>query len=198
MDEPLATCAGNALEVAHAAEFLLGRLGNARVEDINLSLGVELLLSAGVAATPAEARKRLDATLTSGRAAEHFDRMTRALGGPADFLANHRKHLKRAPLIKPVYADDDGVVASIRTRELGLAVIELGGGRRVASDKINHAVGLENLLGKGYRADFETPLCMIHAQTDNDFEKAAGIVKAAYTIGEYGASGPTIIERIAP
>ena len=198
MDEPLATCAGNALEVAHAAEFLLGRLGNARVEDINLSLGVELLLSAGVAATPAEARKRLDATLTSGRAAEHFDRMTRALGGPADFLANHRKHLKRAPLIKPVYADDDGVVASIRTRELGLAVIELGGGRRVASDKINHAVGLENLLGKGYRADFETPLCMIHAQTDDDFEKAAGIVKAAYTIGEYGASGPTIIERIAP
>ena len=198
MDEPLATCAGNALEVAHAAEFLLGRLGNARVEDINLSLGVELLLSAGVAATPAEARKRLDATLTSGRAAEHFDRMTRALGGPADFLANHRKHLKRTPLIKPVYADDDGVVASIRTRELGLAVIELGGGRRVASDKINHAVGLENLLGKGYRADFETPLCMIHAQTDNDFEKAAGIVKAAYTIGEYGASGPTIIERIAP
>ncbi len=198
MDEPLATCAGNVLEVAHAAEFLLGRLSNARVEDINLSLGVELLLSAGVAATPAEARKRLDATLTSGRAAEHFDRMTRALGGPADFLANHRKHLKRAPLIKPVYADDDGVVASIRTRELGLAVIELGGGRRVASDKINHAVGLENLLGKGYRADFETPLCMIHAQTDNDFEKAAGIVKAAYTIGEYGASGPTIIERIAP
>ena len=124
--------------------------------------------------------------------------MTKALGGPSDFLANHQKHLKRAPLIKPVYADDEGVVTSIRTRELGLAVIELGGGRRMASDTINHAVGLENLLGKGYRADFETPLCMIHAQTNGDFEKAAGIVKAAYTIGENGASGPNIIERIAP
>ncbi len=198
MDEPLAPCAGNALEVAHAAEFLLGRLSNSRVEDINLSLGAELLVSAGLAATQAEARQKLQATLTSGKAAEHFDRMTRALGGPADFLANHRKHLKRAPIIKPVYADDEGVVASIRTRELGLAVIELGGGRRVASDMINPAVGLENLLGKGYRTDFETPLCMIHAQTNGDFEKAAGIVKAAYTIGENGASGPNIIERIVP
>ena len=198
MDEPLASCAGNALEVAHAAEFLLGRLGNARVEDINLSLGVELLLSAGLAATPAEARKQLRATLTSGRAAEHFDRMTRALGGPADFLANHQKHLKRAPVIKPVYADGEGVVTSIRTRELGLAVIELGGGRRVATDRINHAVGLETLLGKGHRADFETPLCMIHAQTGDDFAKAADIVKAAYRLGEHGASGPTVIERIAP
>ncbi len=198
MDEPLASCAGNALEVAHAAEFLLGRLSNSRVEDINLALGAELLLSTGLANTNAEAREKLHATLASGKAAEHFEKMIAALGGPKDFLANHARHLQRAPITKPVYADDEGVVSAIRTRELGLAVIELGGGRRVASDKINHSVGLENLLGKGFVADGEMPLCMIHAQTNSDFERAAAIVKAAYSIGGSGTSGPNIIARIAP
>ncbi len=197
MDEPLAPVAGNALEVAHAAEFLLNRRINARVSDITLALGAELLLSAGLAKDVASARDKLVATLSSGKAAEHFDKMVAALGGPSNFLSSHGKHLKRAPIVKPVFADNEGTVSSIKTRELGLAVIELGGGRRVVSDAINHSVGLDQLLGKGFRADGEIPLCIVHAQTAGEFEKAAAIVKAAYTIGESGASGPNIIERIA-
>jgi thymidine phosphorylase len=198
MDEPLAPVAGNALEVSHAAEFLLNRRVNSRVSDITLALGAELLMSAGITSDLANARTKLAAALSSGKAAEHFDRMVAALGGPLNFLSTHAKHLKRAPIIRPVYADDEGTVSAVITRNLGLAVIELGGGRRVATDTINHAVGLENLLGKGFRADFETPLCMVHAQSESDFEKAAALVTAAYTVGEDGASGPNIIERITP
>jgi thymidine phosphorylase len=196
MDEALAPVAGNALEVAHAAEFLLNRRSNARVSDITLALGAELLLSAGVASTDSAARTKLEAALTSGKAAEHFDRMVALLGGPVGFLENYTAHLKTAPVIKPVYADAEGMVASIKTRDLGLAVIELRGGRRVATDNINHAVGLVNILGKGFRADFETPLCMVHAQTESEFDKAEAIIKAAYTIGESGASGLNVIARI--
>jgi thymidine phosphorylase len=198
MDEPLAHVAGNALEVAHAAEFLMDRLTNSRVFDITLALGSELLVSAKVSNDLPSARAKLEKTLFSGAAADHFDRMVEALGGPRNFLTTHGKHLPRAAIVKPVYADDDGQVAAMNTRNLGLAVIELGGGRRVATDKINHAVGLSSLLGKGFRADFETPLCMIHAESESDFDKAAVLVKSAYTLGEHGASGPNIIERIAP
>jgi thymidine phosphorylase len=198
MDEPLAPVAGNALEVAHAADFLLNRRSDDRVTDINLALGAELLVSARVAPDIAAARQKLEHALSSGKAAEHFDRMVAALGGPPNFLAHHTSHLKRAPVIKPVYARDPGSVTSIKTRDLGLAVIELGGGRRVASDTINYAVGLDGLLGKNDRADMKTPLCMIHAQTESDFERAAVIVESAYTIGEGRSSGPNIIERVAP
>jgi thymidine phosphorylase len=82
MDEPLAPCAGNALEVAHACEFLLNRRAEPRVMAVTLALGAELLLGAGIESDGAAARARLAQTLTSGRAAEHFDRMVRALGGP--------------------------------------------------------------------------------------------------------------------
>jgi thymidine phosphorylase len=198
MDEPLAPVAGNALEVAHAARFLLGEAKEPRVTDITLALGAELMLSAGLAKDIAQARKMLSDALSSGKAAEHFDFMTRALGGPNDFLRDHKKHLKTAAVIKPVFAERGGTVSSIRTRELGVAVIELGGGRRVASDAINHAVGLDQLAGKGASVSAKEPLCIIHAASESDFERAAHIVRQAYVVGDSGASGPNIIEKILP
>jgi thymidine phosphorylase len=198
MDEPLAPVAGNALEVAHAAKFLINGNINDRLSDITLALGAELLVSSTLAPDVTIARKKLETSLTSGKAAEHFDKMVAGLGGPKNFLKMHADHLKRAALIKPVYARDEGIVSTIKTRELGLAVIELGGGRRVAADTINHAVGLENLLGKGFVVDNNTPLCLVHAQSESDFKKAEAIIMDAYTVGDSGASGPNVIERIAP
>lgn len=196
MDEPLAPCAGNALEVAHAAEFLLNRRAEPRVMDITLALGAELLLSAGIAPDEGAARAQLRQALASGKAAEHFDRMTVALGGPKDFLANHQKHLPAAPIIRPVHADLDGVVSAIRTRELGLAVIELGGGRRVASDRIDHRVGLSALAGKGARLERSSPLCLVHAADEAGYAKAAEMVKAAYALGERPAASASVLARV--
>ena len=196
MDEPLAPCAGNALEVAHAAEFLLGRRAEPRVMDITLALGAELLLSAGIASDEASARARLQQTLGSGTAAEHFDRMVAALGGPSNFLANHQTHLAVAPIVRPVHAEGEGYVSSIRTRELGLAVIELGGGRRVATDRIDHRVGLSALLGKGDRVDRSAPLCLVHAADEAGFAKAAAMVKSAYAVGEQPGQSATVLARV--
>ena len=196
MDEPLAPCAGNALEVAHAADFLLGRRAEPRVMEVTLALGAELLVSAGISPDTGTARARLHATLSSGKAAEHFDIMVRALGGPADFLSHHEQHLAKAPIIRPVLAEQDGTVSAIRTRALGLAVIELGGGRRVASDGIDHRVGLSDLIGKGDRVSRGQPLCMIHAADDAAFVRAAEIVKGAYALGAGPSATPAILARI--
>jgi thymidine phosphorylase len=196
MDEPLASAAGNALEVLHAVEFLKGRLINRRVEAITLALGAELLLSAGIASTLEDGEKQLAATIRSGLAAEHFAKMTALLGGPKDFMERPDHYMKSAKIIRPVYADDEGAVCKIETRHLGLAVIELGGGRLRADDKIDHAVGLSNLLGKNFRADMNTPLCMIHAQDETSFDRAAQIVKLAYSIGDVVKETPPVIERI--
>ncbi len=197
MDEPLAPYAGNALEVVHACGYLAGNRREPRVHEVTLALGAELLVSSGLAAAHAEARTKLEASLSTGNAAERFDRMVSALGGPPDFIRDCRKHLKASAVIKPVFADDEGSVASIRTRDLGLAVIELGGGRRVASDKIDHSVGLADLLGKGAHTDRHTPLCNIHAADELSFDRAAAIVKSAYVLGDPPAAGPAVIERIA-
>ena len=196
MDEPLAPVAGNGLEILHAVGFLKNEIINSRVHEVTIALGAELLVSAGLSPTLQVARATLDETLTSGTAAQHFARMVKALGGPSDFMEAPQKHLRRAKIIKPVFADDEGAVSAIATRQLGLAVIELGGGRRVAADKIDHAVGLDQLLGKNFRADHETPLAMINAADEASFERAAAIVKSAYKIGAAATERPPILEKI--
>ncbi len=198
MDEPLAKVAGNALEVLHAVRFLKHELTDSRVHDVTLRLGMELLVSTKIAASPHEARKKLEEALSSGKAAEIFGRMVAALGGPKDFLAEPQKHLRAAPIVRPVYSDKGGNVSKIATRELGLAVIELGGGRRRAEDKIDHAVGLDQLLGKNFISDMNTPLCVIHASDEASFARAATIVKEAYTIGAKATELPPVLETIAP
>jgi thymidine phosphorylase len=97
----LAPYAGNALEVAHACGFLTGDIVNRRVMDITLALGAELLLSAGIEANVETANARLTNTIDSGSAAERFERMVAALGGPADFCAITRSILYRHPSSVP-------------------------------------------------------------------------------------------------
>jgi thymidine phosphorylase len=196
MDEPLAPCAGNAIEVAHAALFLRGEERGSRLHEVTLALGAELLIGAGIAAGAAEAREQLTGTIASGAAAERFDRMVRLLGGPADFVANHARHLAAAPIVAPVHAESEGVVAAIATRDLGIAIIELGGGRRLAADRIDHRVGLSHLLGKGERADRDRPLAMIHGASEADFARAAAIVRAAYRLGEAPPARDPVLARL--
>ena len=186
MDEPLASAAGNAVEIKNAVDYLTGKSRDRRLHEVTLALGVELGVSA----------QQLEKTLDSGEAAERFQRMVSALGGPADFIENCDRHLPKAPIIRAVHATKSGRIASIDTRSLGLAVIELGGGRRLASDKIDHAVGLTALAGKAAKVDKSTPLAIIHARDEASFTRAEKIIRAAYTLGKPKRPTPSVIEHV--
>jgi thymidine phosphorylase len=178
--------------------FLKNDLKDERVHEVTVRLGMEILLSTGLAKSDAEARIQLEKSLSSGKAAEIFAKMVAALGGPKDFMEAPQQHMRAAHIVKAVYADTSGHVASIATRDLGLAVIELGGGRRRADDVIDHSVGLDQLLGKGSAVDAQTPLAVVHAADDASFTRAAEMVKAAYVIGDAPKPYSAILERVAP
>jgi thymidine phosphorylase len=83
MNEPLASAAGNALEMRNAIDYLTGARRDARLHEVTLALGAEMLVTGGLAASVAEARRKLEGTIASGKAAEIFARMVSALGGNA-------------------------------------------------------------------------------------------------------------------
>ncbi|MGL4640597.1 MAG: thymidine phosphorylase, partial [Shewanella sp.] len=83
-----------------------------------------------------------------------------------------------------VFADSQGYAASMDTRELGLAVVTLGGGRRKPGDTLDYSVGLSQVCALGAKIDSSTPLAMIHAQSEAAFEQAQQAVKQAIHIGE--------------
>ncbi len=183
MDEPLASAAGNAVEVLNAVDFLTGRARDPRLEEVTLSLGVEMLLSAGIVSSRRDALSRVREALDGGRAAETFGRMVHLLGGPAGFIDDPRRHLAGARVEKPVLADRPGFVSSIATREIGLAVVALGGGRRKPEDLIDASVGITRLSAIGAEVRPGDTLALVHARNDADADAAVGTVRAAFTIG---------------
>jgi len=183
MDQPLGSAAGNALEMAYAIDYLTGVRREARMHEVVMALCAEMLVLGKIARTLPAARKRLQAVLDSGEAAERFSKMVKALGGPGDLLTRPWKHLERAPISIPVLPVKAGVVTKIDTRSAGLAVVVLGGGRTRPQDTVDHAVGLTGLVGLGDTVGTDGALCTVHARTEATARAAADMVRAAYTIG---------------
>ena len=197
MNEPLASSAGNGLEVAYAVDYLTGKMREPRMHEVVVALGAEMLLSGKIASDQADGRARMETAIASGAAAERFAKMVAALGGPKDFIENTDHYLRKAAIIRPVLANRVGFVATIATRDLGLAVVALGGGRLRADDAIDHTVGLTQLAGLGRAMTVTTPLAIIHAADEAAFANAEARVRAAFTIGTaMPTPGPLVAERI--
>jgi thymidine phosphorylase len=199
MNEPLASAAGNAVEVINAVDFLSGRRRDKRLAEVTMALAAEMLIAAGIAGSNKEGLSRATAALDSGRAAEAFGQMVATLGGPADFMERPLTYLPKAPIEHPVVAEKNGYVTAISTRDVGLAVVALGGGRTTPDDVIDHAVGITGLLPVGAEAVKGEPLAIIHARSRNAAEKAEREILAAYSIGSSKpAAEKAIVRRIAP
>jgi thymidine phosphorylase len=198
MNEPLASAAGNAVEVLNAVDYLTGVRRAARLHEVTLALAAEPLVARGLAADLSAARAALHRALDSGAAAERFERMVAALGGPSRLLSQARALLPAAPVVVAAPAPMAGFVQAIDARALGLAVVELGGGRRAPADAVDPAVGLTEIAGIGAEVDAGAPLALVHARSEAAAEEAAARLAAAYRIGEARPGpGPAVIARIA-
>lgn len=199
MNEPLASAAGNAVEVQNAVDFLTGRLRDKRLEDVTLALAAEMLQLAGLASSNQDGFRRAGEALEGGRAAAVFARMVSVLGGPADFIEKPEKYLPKAPLEWPVKAQQAGFVTGVATRAIGLAVVELGGGRTRPEDKVDHAVGLTHLLPVGAEVRRGDTLALVHARNEDDLGRASAAVVGAYAIGPSRPSlDKVILRRVLP
>lgn len=196
MDEPLAPALGNAIEVAVCMEVLSGnRLAAPRLHDLTVALGARVLALYGEA--EGEAEEKLKDAISSGRAMTHFAGMIAQMGGPPDMAEDWRTHLPAAPVVGDVMGPTDGHITAIDGEALGLAVVGLGGGRRVESDRINPAVGLTDVIRLGAMVAQNQPLCTIHAATEDDAQATAAVVLAAITIGDKPDVQPLVRARIS-
>ena len=200
MNESLASAAGNAVEMQNAVDFLKGTSIDSRLWDVTVAQGGELLATGGIAESAQEGCDLMRAAFESGRAAEKFAEMVTALGGPADFMEKSELYLAKAPVIAPVYAKEPGVVTGVDARAIGVAVVELGGGRRIAADVIDPSVGFTELAGIGHRVDADAPLAIVHAATEDAARRATEALNAAYRTGDAGSveDHPIVAARIAP
>ena len=196
MNEPLASAAGNGLEIRNSVDFLTGAHQDARLKEVTLALCAEIVLMTGTAADIETARSKVERALDSGQALEQFSKMVTVLGGPFDFAERIDGYLTPAPIIRDVFAEGQGTVAEIDTRGVGMAVVALGGGRTTPTDKIDHRVGFDCLLGLGAVVDPKTPIARIHARDEASAISAENRLRAAYRFGTTAPNFPLIADRI--
>jgi thymidine phosphorylase len=193
MSQPLAPCAGNAIEMRAAIDYLTGIDRPPRLHQVILALAAELLCLGGLAADAADAESRLQGALDSGHAAEIFARMVAALGGPADLIERADAYFEPAPLLRPVPAPGDGVIAAIDCRAIGLAVVALGGGRQRPQDGIDYAVGCSEFAALGETVTAGQPLMLVHARHEAAADRAVADLQSTFTIAPEAAILPPLI-----
>ena len=143
------------------------------------------------------AKEKLQKALDSGEALEKFAQMVSALGGPKDFCEHPQKYLPQAAIIRPVFAKEKGYVSAQDTRGIGLSIIELKGGRTTPEQKLDYATGYSDFCQLGDEVDEKTPLAIIHAQTEDEFAKAADNLQRLKKVSSKKPEpSPEIIEKI--
>ena len=197
MSQPLAPVAGNALEIAECVDYLQGNRRDARLHEIVVGLGSALLMRSGLVEDQTQAKERVEASLASGEALVRFDRMVAALGGPLGFSENSQTHLPRAPVVREVLSPMAGFVSSIDTRALGLAVVQLGGGRTRPEDDIDLSVGLDQIARLGDKVEAGDPFCRVHALSESAADHVCDMIGQAIIVDEEPvALSPTVIEQV--
>lgn len=192
MSQPLAPALGNALEVAEVMRVLTGRTAGPLV-DITAALGGVLLANGGLADDVQTGANAIATAIKDGRAADRFGTMIAAMGGPVQFVENWPRFLPEATVIREVSAQSTAFVTAIDGEALGLAVVDLGGGRAVESDRINPAVGLSDVVRLGSKVAKGQPLAVIHAARPADADRAEAALRRAISLGPLSPTVPDLI-----
>jgi pyrimidine-nucleoside phosphorylase len=190
MDQPLGRAVGNALEVREAWETVSGG-GPADFRELVVDAAAQLLALSDLGVNEEEGRLRAERALDDGSALATYDRWIREQGGDPD-----PARLPAAPIVRPVTARTSGYVADLGAREVAVAAMELGAGREIAGEPIDHAVGIVCRAKRGDRVERGEPLAEIHARDEAAAEAAEAALLAAYEIGDEPEPRPLVLDVI--
>ena len=182
MDQPLGTHVGNALEVKEAIDILSGRAGGDLLE-VSLMLGGYMLKLAGKADTPEAGQAMMKQAIDSGAGLKKLKEMIAAQGGDPS-VCDDVTRLPQAKVVRSVSCGVSGWITKMDTMALGLAAQAMGAGRMKVDDVLDYSVGFVLNVRIGDRVEADTPLCVLHARSEEDADRAEAAVRAAVTFGQ--------------
>jgi thymidine phosphorylase len=178
MDQPLGHAVGHALEVREAVATIRGE-GPEDFTELVLDACARLLSLSDLGIDVTEGRRRAEQAQADGSALDAYERWIRAQGGDPDLGV-----LPVAPVVREVEAPRDGVVTRLRARDVGIAALELGGGRRTKDDVIDHAVGVVCHVKRGEEIEPGGVLAEVHARDEGSAAAGVAAVLDAYELGD--------------
>jgi pyrimidine-nucleoside phosphorylase len=182
METPLGRAVGNALEIVECLETLQGR-GPEDLSQVVKRFATRALILAERDRDDAQALRRVEAALSSGKAIETLGRMIERQGGNRRVVDDY----SLLPCVKgreQCLAPRDGFVAGVKAGTIGLATNLLGAGRSNVGEPIDHAVGILLHAKPGTRVTRGQPLIEIHHRDGRGLSAAVALCNDAITISD--------------
>lgn len=194
MNQPLGFAVGNAIEIREVIDVLKGK-GPKDTRDLSVLLAAHMVLIARRAKKIEEAIKLCESTLDDGSAFEKFKEMVKAQGGDADLL-DKEEGIPLASKSFSFRAEKNGYIYSMNTEEIGLSIVDLGGGRKQSGEAIDHGVGLlfRRKLGEPVKAGDE--VIKIYYEDENKLNIAVERLKAAIEISRKKPEKNKLIKKV--
>ena len=193
MNQPLGWAVGNTLEVREAINTL-HEGGPADFREHCMVVAAEMLMLGNKASDTNAALTLALETLSSGAAWHKFRELVEAQGGDVRYIEEPER-LPQARLIEPVPAPRSGYLAAVNAAEVGMAVVELGGGREKKGDPIDHSVGVIVHYKVGDLVQKDTPLFTIHANDEAKLAAARNRMLVAHTFSDAPIQRPPLFYR---
>ena len=194
MDQPLGWAVGNALELHEVVQTLKGE-GPEDLVEVALTLGSHLLEMAGKAHSVEEGVDILRQALSSGDGLQKFREFVEAQGGNAAFIDDPNV-LAAAPVLKEVVAPTAGYIATIDAEAIGRASVEIGAGRAVKGEEIDHSVGFILHHKIGDHVEVGERLVTIHAATEGAAQAIVPSIASAFSIIQQNVQPPSSVLEI--
>lgn len=197
MSQPLGDMVGNGLEILETLELLRGE-GPEDSRVVTLELCAEMLVISGLEKDRDAALAKLGSLLNSGKAMEKFQEWIKAQGGDPRIVDDPSLiEISRETAV--LEADRDGCVATMNTRDIGVAGNLLGAGRMKTDDKVDTTVGLKIHVKPGTRVSKGDPLVTMYHRNGRNLEKATAMLRNAISVSTDDVKTlPLILDRLGP
>lgn len=180
MNQPLGRYCGNALEVKEAIDVLKGK-GEADVVEVCCVLGAYILKMAGKGENIVTNMRLIQSKIDSGEGLNKFKELIQRQWGDSRVI-DEPEMITTAKYKIPVEARESGYVSSIEAKNIGQAVVNIGGGRLTKEDEIDYAVGVEVLKKIGDNVEKGEPILYIHANDEFKAREQISSLQKSYTI----------------
>lgn len=164
MEQPLGNAIGNALEVKEAIATLKDE-GPEDFKELCMHAGSIMLMQGKIASSEQEARALLQENISNGKALEKLIQMVKAQGGNIEQIV-HPETLPKAKKQIEFFSKEEGYIQRLNALELGTLAMQIGAGRRVKEDNINHAVGIVLNKKDGDFVQKGDLLAIVHTDTE--------------------------------
>lgn len=194
MDSPLGNCVGNSIEIKQAIDILKGKLKN-DLSELSLDLAAMMIFKAGKADSFDKAKIIAQSKIDDGKALEKFRQVIKMQGGNPEVIDDPDKVLPKAANTIQIKASKSGFVSQMMTRDIGIASMMIGAGRKKKEDRIDHSAGIVLYKKTGDQLKEGENVAELFYNTSDMIQEAVAIMQKSYIISSDKSDRPKIIKE---